>query len=83
MFARVAIPLTKPAGFGAARGLASRMATQTRFLSKQANQGSKGRSMPETVSRATAPVANLDATLTIRVRLSPVPSLTRPAPASE
>ncbi len=69
MLARVIIPFARPAGFGAARGLPSRLATQTRFLSKQAMHGSKGRIMPETISRATAPVANTDATLTIRVRL--------------
>lgn len=40
---------------------------QTRFASKQAFAGSKGREMPAARPRATAPVDGLDATLTIRV----------------
>lgn len=67
MFARVVIPLTRPAGFGAARRLPVRLATMTRPLSQLAAQGSKGRNMPVKHTRATAPVANVDATFTIRV----------------
>lgn len=68
MFSRVAANATKSSATGAA-GMALRFrpfAGQARFASKQA-VGSQGRAMPVHRSRATAPVDNLDATLTIRV----------------
>lgn len=67
MFASTATRLFKPAAAGAA-GLRSRMAVQSRLVSQKAMGGSKGRTMPVHRSRATAPVKNLDATFTIRVR---------------
>lgn len=66
MFSRLATQFSKPAVKSAA-GLSTGFRAQTRFLSKQAT-GSKGRKMPFNQTRATAPVANLDATFTIRVR---------------
>lgn len=70
MFSRVFVAATKSSAPGAA-GMAFRcrpFAGQARFASKQAfAAGSKGREMPNQRSRATAPVENLDATLTIRV----------------
>ena len=69
MFSRVAARLPKPSAV-AAGGIPSRISGQLRFASKQASQGSRGRAMPSQPSRATAPVSNLDATLTIRVRLA-------------
>ncbi|POS80716.1 carbamoyl-phosphate synthase [Diaporthe helianthi] len=68
MFSRVFTAASKSSATGAA-GMASRLrptASQARYLSKQAFDGSKGRAMPASRPRATAPVANLDATLTIR-----------------
>lgn len=68
MFSRVFVAASKSSATGAA-GMASRlcpMAGQARYLSKQAFDGSKGRAMPSPRLRATAPVDNLDATLTIR-----------------
>lgn len=64
MFSRISY-ITKPAAQGAA-GMASRLGVQARFASNTA-PGSLGRKMPAPRSRATAPVKNLDATLTIRV----------------
>ncbi|KAI8172335.1 Carbamoyl-phosphate synthase arginine-specific small chain [Colletotrichum sp. SAR 10_75] len=64
MFSRLATQFSKPAVKSAA-GLSTGFRAQTRFLSKQAT-GSKGRKMPFNQTRATAPVANLDATFTIR-----------------
>lgn len=68
MMSRLATQLAKgkPATLA---GMAARPAVQARFLSRQAIPGSAGRKMPITSSRATAPVSNLRATFTIRVRL--------------
>lgn len=52
---------------GSVVGLGSRLGAQTRFASKAFAGGSGGRAMPAQQTRATAPVNNLDATLTIRV----------------
>lgn len=68
MFSRVFTAASKSSATGAA-GMASRlrpMAGQARHLSKQTLDGSKGRAMPSSRPRATAPVDNLDATFTIR-----------------
>lgn len=76
MFSRVFITATKSSATGAV-GKAPRIrpfAAQARFLSKQAFDGSKGRAMPLHRPRATAPVDNLDATFTIRVRILPTES---------
>lgn len=76
MFSRVLITATKSSATGAV-GMTPRIrpfAAQTRFLSKQASDGIKGRAMPLHRPRATAPVDNLDATLTIRVRIFPTES---------
>lgn len=73
MFSRILVTATKSSATGAV-GMAPRIrpyAAQTRFLSKQASDGIKGRAMPLHRPRATAPVDNLDATFTIRVRMSP------------
>lgn len=60
MFSRIAVRAVKPAGF-------SRPISTTAFLAR-ANQGSKGRQMPSTYSRATAqPASGTEATFTIRV----------------
>lgn len=60
MFSRVATKAFKPAGF-------TRPLSTTSLLAK-ANQGSKGRQMPSTYTRATAqPAAGTEATFTIRV----------------
>lgn len=78
MFSRVLVAASKPSATGAA-GMASRFrpfAGQARFASKQAFGGSQGRAMPVQRSRATAPVDNLDATLTIRV-CDPHPKMAR------
>lgn len=75
MFSRIFAVASKSSATGAA-GMASRlrpMAGQARYLSKQAFDGSKGRAMPSSRLRATAPVDNLDATFTIRVGM-PLPS---------
>lgn len=59
MFSRIAVRAVKPAGF-------SRPISTTAFLAR-ANQGSKGRQMPSTYSRATAqPASGTEATFTIR-----------------
>ncbi|KAH6688051.1 carbamoyl-phosphate synthase [Plectosphaerella plurivora] len=63
MFARVASRFTTPV-VPVTAGLSSRLGVQYRLSSSKA--GSLGRKMPATRSRATAPVNNLDATLTIR-----------------
>lgn len=73
MFSRVFIAATKssaPGAAGMAMAARSRPFGQLRFASKTALAGSKGREMPapNQRARATAPVENLDATLTIRVR---------------
>lgn len=72
-FRMAAATKTAPA-FRAAGALASNArpaAKQLRFVSSSQQQqvahGSKGRKMPAQRSRATAPVAGLDATFTIRV----------------
>jgi carbamoyl-phosphate synthase small subunit len=70
MFSRVAFRLSKPA-VSRAVGLPARVALQTRLMSQHAVDGSMGRKMPVHIQRATAPVANLEATFTIRVRLVP------------
>lgn len=72
MFSRLAVRTYKPSALGAA-GLSSRLAAQARFQSQKAAIGSKGRTMPAYNTRATAPVNNMDATLTIRVCCSPDP----------
>ncbi|KAK3944762.1 carbamoyl-phosphate synthase arginine-specific small chain [Diplogelasinospora grovesii] len=62
MFSRLATRLPKSSGLAPPR-----LSTQTRFVSRSAIEGSKGRSMPARPSRATAPVSNnIEATLTIR-----------------
>ncbi|KAH6659560.1 carbamoyl-phosphate synthase [Truncatella angustata] len=58
MFSRIAIRAAKPAGF-------SRPLSTTASFAK-ANLGSKGRQMPASFSRATAPVSGTEATLTLR-----------------
>ncbi|KAI0132232.1 carbamoyl-phosphate synthase [Xylariales sp. AK1849] len=68
MFSRIAIHAVKPAGFAPATGRQPRcrLLSTTTSLLQRANQGSKGRQMPTSFSRATAPVAGTEATLTIR-----------------
>ena len=66
MFSRFAVRALKPAGMST-RGPAPRFVLQARFMSQQAPDGSKGRSMPAPRTRATAPVTNQSAILTIRV----------------
>jgi carbamoyl-phosphate synthase small subunit len=65
MFSRLATRLPKASGPNVA-GLASRLPSQARFLSKPPTEGSRGRSMPSRVSRATAAAPNTEATFTIR-----------------
>ncbi|KAK0714981.1 class I glutamine amidotransferase-like protein [Lasiosphaeris hirsuta] len=65
MFSRLATRLPKTSGTRAPVA-AARLPGQARFLSKPAIDGSRGRSMPTRVSRATPAARNVDATLTIR-----------------
>ncbi|KAK3353500.1 carbamoyl-phosphate synthase arginine-specific small chain-like protein [Lasiosphaeria hispida] len=65
MFSRLATRLPKTSGTRAPI-FAARLPSQARFLSKPAIDGSRGRSMPTRVSRATPAARNVDATLTIR-----------------
>lgn len=65
MFSRLATGLAKPAAMPAL----GRRVLQVRYLAQVADTtGSKGRNMPFAANKATAPVASLPATLTIRVR---------------
>lgn len=68
MFSRLALKAAKPAAFGAA-GLSAhaRFLSTTGSLATKAALGSKGRQMPQTLSRATQPASGIEATLTIRV----------------
>lgn len=67
MFSRLA-SFAKPAAKSASAS--GRTMLQVRYLSEKAVAGSKGRAMPHSNARATAPAASLPATLTIRVRAS-------------
>lgn len=64
MFSRLTARLPKATTIHLA---APRPAQQSRLASRLAVNGSKGRSMPDRGSRATAAAANVDATFTIRV----------------
>ncbi|KAJ0155527.1 putative Tuberous sclerosis 1 protein like protein [Fusarium oxysporum f. sp. albedinis] len=63
MFSRLA-SFAKPAAKSASAS--GRTMLQVRYLSEKAVAGSKGRTMPFSAARATAPAASLPATLTIR-----------------
>ncbi|KAH7238871.1 class I glutamine amidotransferase-like protein [Fusarium tricinctum] len=63
MFSRLA-SFAKPAAKSASAS--GRTMLQVRYLSEKAVAGSKGRAMPHSNARATAPAASLPATLTIR-----------------
>ncbi|CAJ0549018.1 Ff.00g026310.m01.CDS01 [Fusarium sp. VM40] len=63
MFSRLA-SFAKPAAKSASAS--GRTMLQVRYLSEKAVAGSKGRAMPHSNTRATAPAASLPATLTIR-----------------
>ncbi|KAF4960276.1 hypothetical protein FGADI_1091 [Fusarium gaditjirri] len=63
MFSRLA-SFAKPAAKSASAS--GRTMLQVRYLSEKAVAGSKGRAMPFSAARATAPAASLPATLTIR-----------------
>ncbi|KAF9766139.1 Amino-acid acetyltransferase, mitochondrial [Fusarium sp. DS 682] len=63
MFSRLA-SFAKPAARSASAS--GRTMLQVRYLSEKAVAGSKGRTMPFSAARATAPAASLPATLTIR-----------------
>ncbi|KAG5663092.1 hypothetical protein KAF25_001028 [Fusarium avenaceum] len=63
MFSRLAT-FAKPAAKSASAS--GRTMLQVRYLSEKAVAGSKGRAMPHSNARATAPAASLPATLTIR-----------------
>lgn len=68
MFARFAIPITRPAAFAAAAR--PRTLNQVRLLATEAiSTGSHGRAMPARANTATAPVASMPATFTIRVSI--------------
>lgn len=67
MFTRLVARLPNALGHAAPR-VQSRLPSQARLLSRLAVDGSKGRAMPATNTRATAPASGVDATFTIRVR---------------
>lgn len=69
MLSRFAFKAAKPHAAYAigAAGLKARCLSTTTTLANKAAQGSKGRVMPQTFTRATAPASGIEATLTIRV----------------
>jgi hypothetical protein len=70
MFTRLAVRLPNALGHATPR-VPSRLSSQARLMSRLAVDGSKGRAMPATNTRATAPASGVDATFTIRVRFPP------------
>lgn len=69
MFSRFAFRAAKPHAIIAVglKPQARCLSTTAATLASKAAQGSKGRLMPQTYTRATAPASGMEATLTIRV----------------
>lgn len=70
MFCRFAFKAAKPHAINAAgfQLQARCFSVSAATLASKAAQGSKGRVMPQTYTRATAPASGMEATFTIRVR---------------